>query len=829
MNEVSVSPPNPPNAPIQNGAQEAFALTILHEVLSAVAQGEAAENVLPILTEKARLLANCATAAIALLEPDGESVLFVAASGEDAADLPGSRALLNDTMAGNTAKTGQPHIAYRPAASPARDGSPRMKSAAVTAIFADGKPIGALAAKDKAGNLPFDGADFLALSTLAAAASVVLNNSRLREQSSRQERELALLHEAVRRISGNLTAQEALEALAEQAGAHLESGGVVVFLVNDERTHLYIAHDDHLTDEEREIALPADSGLGAALLNANRPQFLRFASADDALKDIPGVRTVEPLFPDRSDRSALVAPIRHDDTAQGVIVVLSQQPHGVYTPSDARFLAALASQAAVAMENAVLYEDATRRAEESAALYELSSAVNSTLRLPEILERVADAATSLLAVDKFALFLYDRVADRLNLVVERGLPPDAAARLRPRPGEGIPGWVMEFETPTAVQDVAADHRNAALPLHHEGIVSLTCMPLQVGASAIGVLAAMSGRRRLFTVAEMELLYTVANQAAIAIENARMYADAARRSREMRRYFHQVARALASSQSASALSELIASLTMEVMDADYCALHVVRKNASAKPNISLTLEIVAAVGYRLAETPSGPRPAPADSPTGWIALHGRPLTVGELNADARFISGYERPLHGAASSYLGVPLRYGGETIGVLEIYSRQPRRWQSDAVRTLLTFASQAAMAFQNARLAEDGERAAQIARLYERLLEMTRQPAPPAAEEVIAALALGLNAPIATLYRDGATWRPGPASVSLDGIPLVALIAALGAPQTLVSADFRLFVAPRKSDPQIALAVLSAPNQETSARQTALLENAAALLLRRG
>ncbi|CAA9586077.1 MAG: hypothetical protein AVDCRST_MAG88-3957, partial [uncultured Thermomicrobiales bacterium] len=83
---------------------------------------------------------------------------------------------------------------------------------------------------------------------------------------------------------------------------------------------------------------------------------------------------------------------------------------------------------------------------------------------------------------------------------------------------------MEFETPTAVQDVAADHRNASAPLHTEGVVSMTCMPLQVGAATIGVLCAMSSRRRLFTVAEMELLYTIANQAAIAIENARIYAD-----------------------------------------------------------------------------------------------------------------------------------------------------------------------------------------------------------------------------------------------------------------------------------------------------------------
>ena len=825
------APPATPSLAVSGKAGGAnLALSILHEVLTAVAQGRSADEILPLLTEKARTLTRCASAAIALLEPDNESALFVAASGGDAADLPGSRVLLTDTLMGNTARTGEPYLAFRTAPVSDRaedrtednDGETRMESAAAMAIFADGKPIGAFAVQNKGGNQPFDGADFLALSTLAAAASVVLGNGRLREQAQRQQRELTLLHEAVRRISGNLTAQEALRAVVEQAAAHLEHSGVVVFLVNDERTHLYIAEDSGLSADEREIALPTDSGIGAGLLNALQPLFLRFADTQSLFPPAneSGILNAESLFPERADRAALAAPIRHDETTQGVVLILSQQPSGVYTAADAHFLAALAGQAAVAMENAILYEDATQRAEEATALYELSQAVNSTLQLPEILERVADAALSLLSVDKFALFLHDRTTDYLDLVVERGLPPNAALRLRPRRGEGIPGWVMEFETPTAVQDVAADHRNAAAPLHPEGVVSLTCMPLQVGAATIGVLAAMSGRRRLFTVAEMELLYTIANQAAIAIENARMYAEANQRSRKARRYFHQVARALASPEG---LPQLLASLTKEIMNADRCALHTVRRAA----NGDLMLETAATIGFRLAQPVAGLHSAPEDSPTGWIARHGRPLQVENLDADPRFAPGYERPLRGAVASYLGVPLRFGEEIIGVLEVYAREPRRWQTDAVRTLLTFALQAAVAFQNARLAEESERTKRIARLYERLMEMMRQTDPPRAEEVVALLALNLNAPVATLYRDAdARWRAGPASVPADAVPVVALTVALENPDAETS-EFRLAVAPQKIEPQVAIALLAAPGAELFAPQGSLLETAAALLLR--
>ena len=208
-----------------------------------------------------------------------------------------------------------------------------------------------------------------------------------------------------------------------------------------------------------------------------------------------------------------------------------------------------------------------------------------------------------------------------------------------------------------------------------------------------------------------------------------------------------------------------------MEADRCALHVVRSRAGDGP----LLEMIASVGFRLAEPLDAPRPALSDSPTGWVARQGRPLTVAELDTDSRFFRGYERPLRGAVASYLGVPLRYGREIIGVLEVYAREPRQWDADAVRTLLTFASQAAVAFQNARLANESERAARIARLYERLLMMLRQTDAPRAEEVVAALALGLNAPVATLSRDSANdWLPGPSSVPLDAPTLDALRTAI-------------------------------------------------------
>lgn len=765
----------PSASPLPNAgpaAARSLTLAVFDEVLRALAHGESTHETLHLLADKARLLTDSASSAIGLLDPDRETLTFVAASGGESKDLLGSRVHLADTIVGSTARSGEPYLAFRPhltGVDSTTIGQPVI-SAAVVPIFDEARPVGALASLNRAGGAPFGGDDLMALTTLAAAASITLRNGRLQANAQRQSRELSLLYDAVRSVSGKLSAQEVLHAVVDQASALLENSAVAVFLANDERTHLYIAEDVGLDPDLREVTLSGESGLGAAALGTSLPLFLAFPDADTLEEPLPrdgrregdgSLLRIESPFPSLGARGGLVAAVRSGEIAHGLLLVLTGQPPEVYTPADANLISALASQAAVAMENSWLYEDATRRAEEAAALYELSQAVTSTLRLPQVLDHVADSVLSLLGVDKFALFLHDAASDRLQMVVERGLPPGAAERVRPPVGQGIPGWVMEFETPTAVQDVAADHRNAAAPLHAEGVVSMTCMPLQVGVSAIGVLCAMSSRRRLFTVAEMELLYTIANQAAIAIENARVYADIRHKSRELRKSFDRVARALGSSRAPGAVPELIASLTQEMTGADYCALYSVAASpapggrSAAENGRRLVLE--GAVGFRTAaDTPE----MSGDSPTAWVARKGRSLAIADIDADERFRGQVLRPARGRARGYLGVPLRPGGgaDVVGVLEVYTRSPRHWRADEGRLLLTFASQAAVAFQNANLVGSGQRAARRAKGLGSLLEMlVKADAPVVPTDVLAAIrtATGAAGGIAALRRDpGGVWR---------------------------------------------------------------------------
>ncbi|GAB4454171.1 MAG: hypothetical protein OHK0029_08490 [Armatimonadaceae bacterium] len=807
-------------------AARSLALPVLNEILTALAHGDPVEEMLNLLTEKALLLVGCASAAVALLGPDRESVTFLAAAGQEADDLRGSRVRLADTVAGQTARTGEPFFAFRPTgivANAEKKVPALVESAVVVAVFDDGKPVGAFAALNKQGNQPFSGEDFLALSTLASAASVVLANARLRARDQRQSRELSVLYESVRHVSGQLSVQDVLRTVVEQAALHLEHNGIAVFLTNDDRSHLYVAEAIGLSDEEYEVSLPVSAPISQRLLGVTQPVFLEFSeSGNDSETDTysamqrTGARwRTEPIFPDRPARSGLVTPIRSGEETHGFVLVISQQPPGVFTAADANLMFTLTAQTAVAMENAWLYEDATRRAEEATALYELSQAVTSTLNLSDVLQRVADSVLSLLQVDMFALFLWDEQTERLQLVVARGLPEGVAERVQPGLGEGIPGWVLEFETPTAVQDVAADHRNTSAPLHTEGVVSMTCMPLQVGSATIGVLAALSSRRRMFTVSEMELLYTIANQAAIAIENARMYADVRQNAVELRKYVQRVARALGSTRDPDRVPELVASLTREIMSADRCALLVTPANEAGQRE----KQVAASVGFRVEEAAFAPLLTDG-SPAAWVVENVQPLAVSDLEADTRFATSFDRPVRGTAHAYLGVPLRHGQEALGVLEVYCRHRRVWRRDEIRLLMTFASQAAVALQTARLLAEREQAERVSGLLERLLSLTRQQPPPPAPEVVGTLAIGLNTPIVTLIQspESGLWEVGPSTIAADSVPVAALQATATGTTPDTVADG--FVASRSGNGTVVVGLLAVGEPQNTPLHGTLLDS---------
>ncbi len=704
---------------MNKAAQQRAAMRRLTEALAAPLP---VGDVQQIVVEEARRLTDASSAALCLLAEGREMLDFVAVAGENAEQIVGLRIRLSDSLSEQAVATGRPvlldtrlsseagdlftlvneslpaSLVRRPErrsgdappapltpllvdASPA-DAQAGTRSGAVVPLIHEGRIVGTLSALNKnsdpsaaspavssspASGFDQDDLDVLTLlADFAALSRSVEYTSRLaREQS----RELAVLYDAARTVAGSLNVQEVLDSVLAAICTHLEHHAAMLFLLNDERTHLFIVAENGLTDEERDVQLSVEAGPHANVLATGTP---RLISDTD----------VEPDFEDLSERarslSAMIAPIRSRDETHGLIMVTSLQRRA-YHRDDLKLLSAVGMQAGIAIENAWLYEDAQRQAEEAAALYDLSQHVNATLHLDRVLNFVADSVLNLLKVDKFALLLYDKTEERLVTRLSRHVDEAAFGAIRPRIGEGIAGWVYEWQTPQAVSDVAADARNRSAPIDQADVASTLCVPMHVGEDVIGVIHAMSGKRRLFTVAEMELLYTIANQAAFAVVNAMLYQDARSKSHEMRRYFRRVAHAIGSALDEQDLPQLLADLAVEIMRADRCAIY------------RLTPD-----GLRLQVTSHFRQSVPPDAsiPTGmglggWVAKRGQSLVIPALEDDPR--SRYHAWLNrDRLASYLAVPLKSGRQTVGVVEIYTQERRAFTQEEVQLLSTFTRRA-------------------------------------------------------------------------------------------------------------------------------------------
>jgi len=487
----------------------------------------------------------------------------------------------------------------------------------------------------------------------------------LEQHNARLKRELEVMYHAAQSIGSILNLNQVLDTVLEEVAAHLPHAFVVLFLLTDERTHLFVAAERGLEGDEREIMLAADEGLQAEVLRSGEPRLVNAADLD------PGV---EQFVPRLRIHSALYAPVKSRTKTLGLLLVTSTS-RSAYTEADLKLLNGVASQAGIAIENALLYEEAHRRAEEAASIYELSQLVNSSLELHSVLNLVADSVLKLLQVDKFALMLYDNSEGVLRTYVSRGVDPAYFDRLRPTKGQGIPGWVLEFQSPVYVLDVSADPRNAAVPLDREGVVSLACVPLQVGMEPMGVMLAMSSRRRLFTIAEMELLYTIANQAAVAIDNALRYEEERQKSEDLRQYFLRVAKAIGTTVKQGEVPQLIANIAAEVLRADRAIYYTVERS-HIKP--------LAVSGSRMA-TLLDEDDATSMASMAWVAKTGRPLLAYQASSDVRFRDDPFVQREGMASC-LAVPIG-GKKPNSLLAVYTLQPRKFTRHDAELLSTVA----------------------------------------------------------------------------------------------------------------------------------------------
>jgi len=236
------------------------------------------------------------------------------------------------------------------------------------------------------------------------------------------------------------------------------------------------------------------------------------------------------LMAANSIRAILAAPLIVGGRAIGVVAVYRGAGAG-FTPEEADLLSAFALQVGIAVENARLLAASQRSLFQIRALFEVSKALASSLDTETALDLIVHKAGELMGVSHCILWSREAGAPEDEGVRPRaqaGFDPAALAGLLIPPGEGIVGRVMRERTPALTSDLLADPSLFIPPAlaalaGPAGIGAMLGVPVETGQSFVGVLAIYGPRGSTFAEDEVTLLWSFADMAAIALENARLVA------------------------------------------------------------------------------------------------------------------------------------------------------------------------------------------------------------------------------------------------------------------------------------------------------------------
>lgn len=357
-----------------------------------------------------------------------------------------------------------------------------------------------------------------------------------------------------------------------------------------------------------------------------------------------------------------------------------------------------------------------------ATLTELAHAVTGTLDLLEVLDRVVHAAIDL--EPGFAARIWVIEHAWLTLRAEAGLRgrDRSAQKTRLAFGEGLTGHVANTRQPLVVDDVLADPRTVNVDwMRQEGFVSAASLPLLAGNELVGVLTLLARDRHRFTAEEMEILSAFGAQAAIAVHNARLFAETDRR-RRVAESLAAVARLISQSLDCGEVGARIAESIRVLLHARASALYRIDPASGDSVALAVAGEAGPAFGEHIV--------FPRGTGMTWLAASARRAVVTpNLLTDPRVTLTPDIRARIESAPYravLAIPLIIHDRVIGTLGVGDRAGRVFGDEEIRLAHAFADQAAIALHNARLFDDQQRLLNTVQIrqarVEALLEVSRQ-----------------------------------------------------------------------------------------------------------
>ena len=351
------------------------------------------------------------------------------------------------------------------------------------------------------------------------AVEDITERKQVEDEIKQRNRELTALNAIAATVNQSLALNEVLnEALGRVLDTlGLEAGSICLL---DERSNTLDLKIHRGVDLSREVV-----GMISRVRLADSPLAEAMVTGEPLIIEDVSAHPIVELVDRRDLKSLLVVPLRSKEQVLGTINISSPTPLQL-TSQDIRLITSIGYQVGMAIENAILYQEAQSSASQLASLFEIGQSLTSSfLDLDRTLRLIVRHAVELLGVDLCRLFLYDPATDELLGQAIHGVSDEDSSRTRvPLSRVGTAVEAQATLQPVAVEDTSQNHRIPDDIVEKWGIKSSLTVPLVAGGRFMGVIfLSETEAPRRFTASEIKLARSFASQAALAIQNGQLYA------------------------------------------------------------------------------------------------------------------------------------------------------------------------------------------------------------------------------------------------------------------------------------------------------------------
>jgi PAS domain S-box-containing protein len=434
-------------------------------------------------------------------------------------DVTGTVLALNQTTAKNAGKSTDELLGACIYDSLAPDVA-KARKARVDEAVRSGKPVHF---EDERGGRWFDNSLYPILDAQGTVARVavygrdITDQRQMRDLLVRRAREMEALYDTSLEINSQPDVPKLLQAIVQRAAGLVgtQAGGLYLIKPDGQTLELVVSHN--LPGDYLGVKLHLGEGLAGRVAQTGKPM---------AIVDYLSWEERAAAYVNAPLRRVLGVPLKVGDTVIGVIDVTDDKRAGPFSEDEIRLVSLFADQAAIAVENARLYQAEREQREMAETLRDIGATLASTLDVNTVLERLLDqvgrvvpndAAGIMLLEDDHAHVAHWRGHERFGIkdLAQGTFPIDSSRYLK---------QMLVTGKPVVVPDTNLDPNWVGVP-GTEWLRSFAATPIRVQGKVVGFLELISTTPGLFGQAHAERLLAFADQAAVALENARLFEEA----------------------------------------------------------------------------------------------------------------------------------------------------------------------------------------------------------------------------------------------------------------------------------------------------------------